>query len=103
MATARVAHMLDEIARLSSEEQAELIRDLPQVLGHRQISGDQPDAQGHLSLEAVQQAVETRERIRHRLDAAVQSPGSISADLDDVRDSRLDELLGGGTSQEQTP
>jgi hypothetical protein len=101
MATARVAHLLDEIAQLSSEEQAELMRVLPPVLGSGRISGDQTDAQGHLSLEAVQRAVETRERIRRRLDAEAQSSGSISADLDEVRDSRLDELLGDDSTQDQ--
>ena len=47
MASARVEQMLDEIARLSREEQAELLRDLPRVL--------QPEL-GHvarLSTEAV--------------------------------------------------
>lgn len=90
MASARVEHMLDEIARLSREEQAELMRDLPRVLRHGHTEG----SRGRLSSEAVQRAIDTRERIRQRLDAAKQSPGSIRADLDEVRDGRLDELLG---------
>jgi hypothetical protein len=95
MTSARVEHMLDEIARLSGEEQAELVRDLPRVLRHR--------GEGHrsLTLEAVQRAIGTRERIRQRLAAAAQPTGSIDADLDEVRDGRLEELLDGGGTREQ--
>lgn len=94
MASSRVEHMLDEIARLSGEEQAELLQDLPRVLR----SGGTP---GRLSIEAVRQAVATRERIRRRLDEAAVSPGSINADLDEIRDDRLEELLDGTSMQDQ--
>lgn len=94
MASARVEHVLDEIARLSGEEQAELLNGLPRVLR----SGG---TGGNLSTEAVRQAIATRERIRRRLDAAAQSAGSINADLDEVRDGRLDELLGGAAMRDQ--
>lgn len=96
MASARVERMLDEIAQLSGEEQAELLNGLPRVLR----SGG---TAGHLSIEAVRQALATRERIRRRLDAAAQSPGSINADLDEVRDSRLAELLDSSTTRDQVP
>lgn len=101
MASARVERMLEEIARLSPEEQAELLRDLPGALrnGQQRRGGDD---RGRLSLEAVRSAIDTRERIRLRLAAARQSPGSISADLDEVRDGRLEQLLDGSTEQGQT-
>jgi hypothetical protein len=95
MASARVEQLLDETARLSREEQAELLRDLPRVL--------QP-ALGHvarLSTEAVRQALETRERVRRRLAVARRSPGSINADLDEVRDGRLEALLASGEARDQ--
>jgi hypothetical protein len=90
MASARVEQMLGEIARLSHAEQAELLRGL-QVL-HSAAGASQ------LSMDAVQQALGTRERIRRRLAAAGQSAGSIGADLDDVRAGRLAELVGDGAA-----
>lgn len=88
MASARVEHMLDAIARLSGEEQVELLHGLPRILHSGRPAG-------RISIEAVRQAVATRERIRQRLNAAAQLPGSINADLDEVRDGRLEELLDG--------
>lgn len=79
--------MLDEIARLSDEEQVELLHGLPRVLHSGGISG-------RISIEAVRQAVATRERIRRRLDEAAVSPGSINADLDEIRVDRLEDLVG---------
>lgn len=90
---ARVEHMLDEIARLSREEQAELIRDLPRVLHSEHNGRTSVGTRGGPPLEAVQHAVELRERIRRRLATASQSPSSINSDLDDVRNDRLDDLL----------
>jgi hypothetical protein len=92
--------MLDEIAHLSREEQAELLRDLPRVLGHISGPGTQTSGQARLSMEAVLRAVETRERIRGRLDAGKLSSGSINADLDELRDRRLEELLGDDSTQD---
>lgn len=86
--------MLDEIAQLSGEEQVELLRGLTRVL-----RSDGPA--GHVSIEAVRQAVATREHIRRRLDEAALLPGSINADLDEVRDGRLDELLDGTSLRDQ--
>jgi thioesterase domain-containing protein len=93
MASARVEQMLEEIAHLSREEQAELLQRLPRVLR----AGGPPR---QLSMEAVQQAITARERIRARLHVAAQSPGSISADLDEVRNGRLDDLLRDGVTQD---
>src|SRR5215469_10089065 len=95
MASARVEHLLDEITRLSPEEQAELMRDLPRVLQHGSNGGHRGQ-QGGLSAEAVQQAIQTREWIRRRLATAQQSPGSINEDLEESRNDRLEELLDGG-------
>ena len=94
MASARVEHMLNEIARLSGEEQVELLHGLPRVLS----SGGTP---GRISIEAVRQAIATRDRIRQRLDRAQQSPGSINADLGEVRDDRLQDLLDGAGTRDQ--
>lgn len=92
MASARVEHMLDEIARLSREEQAELLRDLPHVL-HDEEAGGKGRIQGGFQLAAVQQALELRERIRQRLASAAQSSGYINDDLDTIREERLGELM----------
>ena len=83
MASPRVEHMLGEIARRSDEEQDELLHDLPRVL-RRPAGSPGPSAA------AVRQAIETRERIRRRLAADGQLAGSIAADLDDLREGRLD-------------
>lgn len=88
MASPRVEHMLDEIARLSREEQAELMRDLPRVL--RDGENDR-----NARIVAVQQALELRERIRRRLATVAQTPGSVNDDLDTIRDERLGELANG--------
>jgi hypothetical protein len=52
MASARVERMLEEIARLSREEQAELLRDLPRVLRDGQQRRDEND-RSRLPIEAV--------------------------------------------------
>jgi hypothetical protein len=85
MANMMVKHLLDEIARLSPEEQGELLEELPQVL-HRQPQADS------LQLAAVQEAIATRERIRRRLLAQHQPLGSVDADLEAVRQERLADL-----------
>jgi hypothetical protein len=87
MSSVRVEAILDAISQLSPEEQLELAHDLPQVLRARSYTG-------YLSVEAVRHAVQLRERIRQRLAAAGQPPGSIDEDLDAIRDGRLDDLLG---------
>lgn len=92
MASARVEHMLDEIAQLSREEQAELLRDLPHVL-HDEDAERKDRILGGLQLAAVQQAIELRERIRQRLASAAQSSGYINDDLDTIREERLGELM----------
>lgn len=99
MASTRIEHLLDEIAQLSPEEQAELMHDLPHVLQR----GSKVGHRGGPSAEAVQQAIQTREQIRQRLAAAQQSSGSINEDLEEVRNDRLDELLDGrlGVSRNQ--
>jgi predicted nuclease of restriction endonuclease-like RecB superfamily len=89
MASGRIERMLGEIARLSEDEQDELVRGLPKVL-HRAGSS------GGLTTAAVEKAVDARERIRRRLVEAGQTPGSISADLDSVREERLADLSDGG-------
>jgi hypothetical protein len=85
MSSVRVEAILDAISQLSTEEQLELAHDLPQVLR----TGSQS---GYLSAEAVRQVVQIRERIRQRLVAAGQPLGSVDADLDAIRDGRLDDL-----------
>lgn len=80
MASARVEHLLKEIGRLSSEEQADLARNLPRVF---QQGGA---VSGSLVPDAVRRAVETRERIRRRLTAAGQRLESITDDLDAIRE-----------------
>lgn len=94
MASVRVEHVLGQIAELSDEEQGELLTGLPRVL-HVAANA------APLSVEAVRQAVETRERIRRRLDQAGESAGFISADLEEVREGRLADLSGEGISQDQ--
>jgi hypothetical protein len=93
MASARVEHLLDEITRLSAEEQAELLRDLPRVLQHGRDEGGQ---RGGPTMDAVKQAIETRERVRQRLATMRQSPGSVNDDLEEVRNGRLEELVDDG-------
>jgi hypothetical protein len=85
MASARVERMLGEIARLSDAERSEVLNSLLEML--RGAAGSR-----RLSMDAVEQAVSTRERIRRRLADTGQSAGSISADLEDVREGRLAEL-----------
>lgn len=63
MSSGRVEAILDAISQLSSDEQAEPARDLPQVLR----AGSQ---RGYLSAEAIRQVGQVRERIRQRLVAA---------------------------------
>ena len=86
MTSKRVKQMLEEIARLSDEEQAELLHGLPQRLHGAAVPA-------RLAMDALRQAVDVRERIRRRLESAGQSSGSIDADLDEVREGRLAELL----------
>jgi len=85
MSSVRVEAILDAISQLSTEERLELARDLPQVLR----AGSQS---GYLSAEAIRQVGQIRERIRQRLVAAGQPLGSVDADLDAIRDGRLDDL-----------
>lgn len=92
MASARVEHMLDEIARLTREEPVELLRDLPHVL-HDENSGRKDRILVAPQLAAVQQALEVRERIRQRLASIAQSSGYINDDLDTIREERLGELM----------
>jgi hypothetical protein len=87
MSSVRVEAILDAISQLSPEEQLELAHDLPQVLRTGSHNG-------YLSAEAVRHAIQVRERLRQRLAAAGQPPGSIDEDLDAIRDGRLDDLLG---------
>lgn len=82
---ARVAHILDEIRQLSPEEQRELTAALPGVVRR------QGERHG-LTVEAVRQAIETRERIREEMLAEGQEPGSTLEDLDTVREERLRDL-----------
>lgn len=93
MASARVERMLGEIARLSDDEQGELLDGLPSVL-HRAAGSS------WLSIDAVRQAVSTRERIRRRLADTGQAAGSISADLEEVREGRLAELSDDGAARD---
>ena len=95
MSSVRVEAILDAISQLSSEEQAELARDLPHILR----AGSQT---GVLSLEAVRQVVQVRERIRQRLIAAGLSLGSVDDDLDAVRDGRLDDVSFEGDPTQDT-
>ena len=57
MASARVEHLLHQITQLSSGEQAELMRGLLRVLQHGSNGGHRSG----LSIEAVQQAIQTRQ------------------------------------------
>lgn len=93
MASARVEHMLDEIARLSREEQAELVERLPRVL-------DRGVRTSQLTVAAVQTAIQLRESIRARAKASRQETGNLAEELDEVRDSRLSDLAGTGTAAE---
>jgi hypothetical protein len=72
MSSVRVEAILDAISQLSPEEQLDLAHDLPQVLR----AGSQS---GYLSAEVIRDAVQVRERIRQRLAAAGQPPGSIDS------------------------
>lgn len=80
MTSARVEHVLEEIAGLTPAEKQELVRALPRVVG----VGDVSDRRA-----ALRQAIATRERIMARLEAEGRRPGSIVDDLDEVRDGRL--------------
>ncbi|HEV2404961.1 MAG TPA: hypothetical protein VGR88_05890 [Ktedonobacterales bacterium] len=85
MTSLRVARMLDEIGKLSADEQSELLRDLPAVLrGHSTPGGVNPAG--------VQAALALREQVRVRLASEGGSAGSVEDDLDNVRDGRLGEL-----------
>lgn len=93
MASARVEHMLDEIARLSREEQAELVEHLPRVL-------DRGVQVSQLTAAAVQTAIQLRESFRARAKASGRKVGSLEDELDEVRDSRLSDLAGTDTAAE---
>lgn len=85
MTSLRVARMLDEIGKLSEDEQSELLQDLPTVLHGRQESATLDPA-------GVRMALALRERVRARLAAEGKDAGSIANDLDQVREDRLGEL-----------
>ncbi len=85
MASLRVTRMLDEIGKLSADEQSELLRDLPAVLRGLPTSGG-------VNPVGVEAAIALREQIRARLAAEGGSVGTIDDDLDYIRDARLKEL-----------
>jgi hypothetical protein len=85
MTSLRVARMLDEIGKLSEDEQSELLRDLPAVLHVLPTSGG-------VNPVGVEAAIALREQIRARLAAEGGSVGTIDDDLDYIRDARLKEL-----------
>ena len=86
--SARVDHILEEIAQLSPEEQHELQQLLPRV-----FAGAPPSAS--LRLAALEQAIATRERIRAQLLAEGKPLFSINDEIEAMREERLAELLQG--------
>jgi hypothetical protein len=93
MASVRVEQVLGQIAELSDEEQGELLTRLPRVLHAAANSAG-------LSTDAVRLAIVTRERIQRRLADIGASAGSINADLDEVREGRLDDIAVEGMPQD---
>lgn len=92
MASMLVKHLLAEIARLSPQEQEELLDELLQVL-------HQEEHASGLRLSAVQEAIATRERIRRHAHDQHRSLGSVAEDLEAVRYDRLSDL--GSTGDER--
>ncbi len=91
-----VERILDEIALLSLDEQEELKQLLPDVLPGTTLTSE-------ATMEAFEQAVVNRARVRDRLLAEGELVWSVDDDINAMRNERLLELMPPLRSPRQTP